>query len=185
MSWLRKGFLFIFNFFIFWLHCMACGILVPWPGINPVPPAVESWSPNHWTTREFLGKSFNCEDCSYFPSASLLSLKLKILSNSLSALHGLGTQVLPCPVILLWTCPNLPMFLLKHVAQKKRILQCVTTNRARAAGPLPSLMRKPHFYRSSNCALIRPHQKCVFTGLHLTMIWPKSVDVKSEKVMGG
>ena len=38
--------------FFFWPHCMACGILVPQPGIKPVPPAVEVQSPNHWTTRE-------------------------------------------------------------------------------------------------------------------------------------
>ena len=25
----------------------------PQPGIEPVPPAVEAWSPNHWTAREF------------------------------------------------------------------------------------------------------------------------------------
>ena len=31
---------------------MACGILVPPPGIDPVPPAMEAWSSNHWTTRE-------------------------------------------------------------------------------------------------------------------------------------
>ena len=31
---------------------MACGILVPGPGIEPAPPALEAWSPNHWTTRE-------------------------------------------------------------------------------------------------------------------------------------
>ena len=31
---------------------MACGILVPWPGIEPVPPAVEAQSPNRWTARE-------------------------------------------------------------------------------------------------------------------------------------
>ena len=46
--------LFIFKiFFIFWLHHAACGILVPRPGIEPGPPAVEAWSPNHWTAREF------------------------------------------------------------------------------------------------------------------------------------
>ena len=39
--------------FSFWLHLEACGILVPQPGIEPVFPAVEVWSPNHWTTREF------------------------------------------------------------------------------------------------------------------------------------
>ena len=38
--------------FSFWLHLEACGILVPQPGIEPVFPAVEVWSPNHWTTRE-------------------------------------------------------------------------------------------------------------------------------------
>ena len=43
--------IFIF-FFFFWPCRVACGILVPWPGIKPVPPAVEVWSPNHWTARE-------------------------------------------------------------------------------------------------------------------------------------
>ena len=38
-----------FFFFFFWPR----GILVPWPGIEPVPPAVEAQSPNHWTAREF------------------------------------------------------------------------------------------------------------------------------------
>ena len=33
------------------LH-VACGILVPRPGIEPRPPAVEAWSLNHWTARE-------------------------------------------------------------------------------------------------------------------------------------
>ena len=34
------------------LVCLFCGILVPRPGIEPVPPAVEAWSPNPWTARE-------------------------------------------------------------------------------------------------------------------------------------
>ena len=29
------------------------GFLVPQPGNEPVTPAVEAWSPNHWTAREF------------------------------------------------------------------------------------------------------------------------------------
>ena len=37
---------------LFWLHHTACGILIPWPGIEPGPLAVNAWSPNHWTTRE-------------------------------------------------------------------------------------------------------------------------------------
>ena len=40
-------------FFFFWLHCVACGILVPRPGVEPMPSAVKSLSPNHWTSREF------------------------------------------------------------------------------------------------------------------------------------
>ena len=31
---------------------MVCGILVPWPGIEPGPPAFKAWSLSHWTTRE-------------------------------------------------------------------------------------------------------------------------------------
>ena len=38
--------------FIFCPCHMACGILVPWPGIEPESPALEVQSPNHWTTRK-------------------------------------------------------------------------------------------------------------------------------------
>ena len=39
-------------FFFFWPHWVACGILVPWPGIEPESLAVRAPSPNHWTARE-------------------------------------------------------------------------------------------------------------------------------------
>ena len=41
-------------FFLFFSGCAAwhVGILVPQPVIKPGPPAVEVWSPNHWTARE-------------------------------------------------------------------------------------------------------------------------------------
>ena len=41
--------------FFFWLPHIACGTLVPWPGIEPISPALEvleAWSPIHWTTIE-------------------------------------------------------------------------------------------------------------------------------------
>ena len=41
-----------FFVFTFWLHRAAGGILVPQPGIQPAPPAVEAWSLNHWAARE-------------------------------------------------------------------------------------------------------------------------------------
>ena len=49
--------LYLINFkclciYLFWLPRVACGILVPRPGIEPVPPAMEVQSLNHWTARE-------------------------------------------------------------------------------------------------------------------------------------
>ena len=38
--------------FYFWLQWVACQILVPQPGIEPVPPEVEAWSFNHWISSE-------------------------------------------------------------------------------------------------------------------------------------
>ena len=45
--------LFIYLFIYFWPCRATCGILVPQPGIEPVPHAVEAQSPNFWTAREF------------------------------------------------------------------------------------------------------------------------------------
>ena len=43
---------------LFFLPChIACGILVPSPGIEPVPAAMEAWSLNHWSMKEFLSQS--------------------------------------------------------------------------------------------------------------------------------
>ena len=50
---LRRGF-FLSLSLSFLFGGLACGILVPRPGIEPGPPAVEVWRPNHWTSREVL-----------------------------------------------------------------------------------------------------------------------------------
>ena len=42
----------LLKWFIFWLHLEACKIFIPWLGIEPVLPAVDVQSPNHWATRE-------------------------------------------------------------------------------------------------------------------------------------
>ena len=45
--------LYLFIFFLtFWPHHLACEILVPWPGIELLPPVVKAQSLNHWTTSE-------------------------------------------------------------------------------------------------------------------------------------
>ena len=41
----------------------AYGILVPRPGIEPTPPAVEAWNLNHWTAKEVQAYVFS-DDCS-------------------------------------------------------------------------------------------------------------------------
>ena len=45
------GWLFISPIWMHWMHCfkftghhVACGILVPWPGIEPTHPALEAWN---------------------------------------------------------------------------------------------------------------------------------------------
>ena len=43
---------YLFPAFFFDFQVEARGILVPWPGFEPMPAAVEAWSPNHWPTRE-------------------------------------------------------------------------------------------------------------------------------------
>ena len=55
--YLNTSFFFLIYFFIFRLCHVPCGILVPRPGFEPGPPAVEAWSLNHWTTRG-VPKSF-------------------------------------------------------------------------------------------------------------------------------
>ena len=37
----------------FGLYQVACGIIVPQPGIKPTLSALEGWSLNHWTAKEF------------------------------------------------------------------------------------------------------------------------------------
>ena len=46
-----QGFL---SVFLFWPCHEACGILVPRPGIEPLSPALEVQTVNHWTIREVL-----------------------------------------------------------------------------------------------------------------------------------
>ena len=43
-----------------WASLAACGILVPRLGIEPVPPAMETWSLTQWTAREIPLFSFYC-----------------------------------------------------------------------------------------------------------------------------
>ena len=70
-----QGLCFINFFFFFWLCHMACGTLVPQPGIQLVLPAVEAWSLNHRTTREVPPRLVLCS-CS--PSGTLAQLPIPL-----------------------------------------------------------------------------------------------------------
>ena len=53
----KKNFIYVFLFvnvtlFIYWPYSMVCGILVPWLGMEPMPPAGEAQSLNYLTTRK-------------------------------------------------------------------------------------------------------------------------------------
>ena len=71
---------FFFFFFFFWPCHVACGILVPQPGIEPGLSVVRVRSPNHWTTWEFLEllTALNKK-----PSFLLCSSKTEYCQNSL------------------------------------------------------------------------------------------------------
>lgn len=43
---------FLFIYFMFWPSCVACRVLIPWTGIEPMSPVVNVQTPNPWTTRE-------------------------------------------------------------------------------------------------------------------------------------
>ena len=59
---LYKDISLLFTYLFVWPHYVLCGILVPPPGMEPMPPAVETRSPNHCAAREFP------EDVSLTPS---------------------------------------------------------------------------------------------------------------------
>ena len=81
---------------------MACGILVPGPGIDPRPMAVKVPSPNHWTTREVSYVTQYREDQNWCPiTMTINTAKLGsgpgVGRNGDRAQHRLaGTAALHC-----------------------------------------------------------------------------------------
>ena len=72
-----------------WLHCEACGILVPQSGIEPRPLAMCAQSPDRWTTREFP-TDHTLKKSDFSPSKPLCYavLSCSVISDSLQP-HGL------------------------------------------------------------------------------------------------
>ena len=85
----------------------ASGILVPPPRIEPRPPALGAWSPNHWATRELPPCS--CLSASLILGAELCPLRGRVLPSLLD----LRVDFSVCSSFLLiiridWCLPNLP-----------------------------------------------------------------------------
>ena len=65
-----------------WSCHVACGILVPWPWIEPGSLTVKAPSPNHWTTREFPQVLFVSGDTKIqSPTANILGLSSALLRS--------------------------------------------------------------------------------------------------------
>ena len=82
--------------FFFWLCQIACGISVPGPGIELAPLALETWSPNHWTTRE-VAQDMNF--CSISGWLSCLSCVQVTVSHG-----GVGSD--PTPDVTVYSFPG-------------------------------------------------------------------------------
>ena len=48
------GFIYVRMYLFIWSHCVACGILAPWPEIEPVPLAVEPEESYPWDQQGIL-----------------------------------------------------------------------------------------------------------------------------------
>ena len=78
----------------FWPCPVACGILVPLPRIEPMPPALEAQSLNHWTTREVL---IHCLYISFFACLSICqylmsSIFVSFLSHLFPSIQGIERE---------------------------------------------------------------------------------------------
>ena len=60
---------------------MACRILIPQPGVDLVPPAVEAWSLNHWTSRE-VPKILQYSMSMFLEVAIIAYYNLKVIANN-------------------------------------------------------------------------------------------------------
>ena len=72
--------------YFFWPCCVACGIFIPWPGVEPTRPTTATQSPNHWTAREVPENAIISAEKSYWirsvyfePNRYILSVSLLII----------------------------------------------------------------------------------------------------------
>ena len=94
-----------FFFFSFWLCLVACGILVPQPGIKSRVLAVKEWSPNHWTAREFPSVSVFCFLVETFLGVEILYQVREKADFAVSLVSGLHLKRKILPLALTSVLP--------------------------------------------------------------------------------
>ena len=86
--------------FLFCFGCEACGILVPQPGIEPMPPCSGSTGLNHWTAREVPNLHF-FYNCSCVLILLIVLTTIKIINVLIVNHEGLSANMW---VVLILCC---------------------------------------------------------------------------------
>ena len=79
----------------FWSYWMACGILVPQPGIELTPPALEVCRLHHWTAREVPGWQFLFSFLYWWENWGQRET-VKVLQNSVASMSSFVFLLLIC-----------------------------------------------------------------------------------------
>ena len=93
---------------------MACRSLVPWPGIKPIPPAVEAQSLNHWSARKvlmlkYLSVQFSCSVWLFATAWTAARQASLSITNSRSSLKLMSIElVMPSNHLILFHALLLP-----------------------------------------------------------------------------
>ena len=132
-------------FFYSWPPHTACGILVSQPGTEPMPPAVEAQSLNHWIAREVLAVCLKtiCGLLSLTSSASLITKLWTSISikNSSCALSKVSMNAVGTKKFLQQTVLNLAWFFVKY---KKECVQALCLYKTSKHWPTRILLRVHH-----------------------------------------
>ena len=102
-----SGWKFFENFFFFFLVMPCNAWELPWPRIEPVPPAVEAWSHNHWITKEILLENFKGIDF-WIPTSSCWSPEAVVSWSSVVGL--LSSNPLPGGLLFFLVSWNFMVF---------------------------------------------------------------------------
>ena len=138
--------------FVFWLCYQACGILVPWPGVETVPLTLEVWSLNHWTEMcPLLGGDCNREN-SLIASSLFLHLLHFLFQNQVFKMYHIIPH-LKCQVTL--KNPSMALEFIPYSLPSKSVCSGLFQNLSKSHVMNPSTVSFNHSpYFCSRCFLL-------------------------------